>query len=413
VTTKREFAALIALCIAVSSASCGTGDKSHRDGERVGLSRPQAPHWSLVEEWRVGGAVSGPHSLSRVRAIRVLPDGRIVVLEADDQQVHILSARGVPLKTIGRRGNGPGEFTGANNLWLAPDGQIIVYDLTARRLTIFSPDGRLLKTQPHTSGARIVGLRPDGRLEELDTQVVNGPNGKLESVDFRRIWSSDYTRADTVAGAPCPLLKGIPREFASYEIASPDAGRYEIRYPFLPNDRLDIPDGTWVSDFPDFRVLTRVAVGACASAASITLQGPPIQVPAAVRTEIQDALLAHSHPGDTLAPDPHRLRAVLPLFESLTTDAQGRLWVARFVESTVHFIKSTVLGMPSFSARGTTRFELYSPQGALIALVSAPSYLRIPRNPATFAVTNERVYAIVLDENDIRYLCSFRIAPAR
>lgn len=400
------------LCLAVLSASCRNSDEPRRDNLQVRSNAqqvPQVPHWNLVEEWRVGGAVSGPHSLSNVLAIRILRDGRIVVLENADQQVHVLSPRGIPLKTMGRRGKGPGEFNGAINLVLAPDDQIIVYDWNTERLTFFSPDGNLLKTEPHARGGRVAWVRSDGRLEELGTQVLAGPNGGRDTVDFRRTWSSDYQKADTVRSPPCPLLKRIPREFTSWASPHPDGGRIIHDYPFLPAvDRLDTPDGTWVGPFPDFRVIHRVAAGTCAPAVTITLQGAPIPVPAAVRDEIQDALRGRSHSGDMLPPDPTRIRAALPFFEALFTDTQDRLWVKRLVDSTVRFSRSVVFGMPTVAAKGTPRFEVYSPQGALVALVSVPSYIRTV-SPSRFAITAERVYTVVWDEDGVPYLCSFRI----
>ena len=82
--------------------------------------------WRLVEEWRVGGAVDGPHSFTNVRSLVVQPDGRLVVLESKDQQVHCLSARGEPMRTVGRKGAGPGEFRNANGLVVTPSDQILV-----------------------------------------------------------------------------------------------------------------------------------------------------------------------------------------------------------------------------------------------------------------------------------------------
>jgi hypothetical protein len=400
------------LCLAVLTA-CKNTDEPRRDDQPVGSGDQKVPHWNLVEEWRVGGEVTGPLSLTNVQAIRVLPDGRLVIFEAIESQVHILSPRGAPIRTIGRSGRAPGEFSSASQLVLAPDGRIVVYDFNAARLTFLSSNGDLLKTQPHEYGGRVAWVRSDGRLEELGTQFVDGPNGRRESVDFRRTWSPDYATADTVAGALCPLLQRIPGEFTHWASPHPDGGRFFHNYPFLPQARLDVPDGSWVSPFPDFRMLHRVVVGTCASAVTITLQGTPVPVPAHILRELKSSLRAHKRAGDTLSPDPSRVRATLPLFEALFTDTQDRLWVERLVDSTIQFGQGTVFGMASVYAKGAARFEVYSPQGALVAHVSAPSSLGTPRSPNRFVITADRVYTIVFDENSVPYLCSFRIvAPA-
>jgi hypothetical protein len=108
------------------------------------------------------------------------------------------------------------------------------------------------------------------------------------------------------------------------------------------------------------------------------------------------------------APDPNRVRESLPLFDALFTDAQDRLWVKRPVDSTVRFVQGTIFGVPSVSAKATPRFEVYSPQGTLIAFVSAPSYIGT-LNPPRFAITGERVFTMVWDDDGVPYLCAFRI----
>jgi len=122
----------------------------------------QPARWRLVEEWRVGGAVQGAHAFDAVRDIKALPDGRLVVLEGKDQQVHILGARGAPARTIGRTGSGPGEFRNAIGIVVTRDGGFIVNDAdNARYTTLREP--AILSARCHSVGSGQRRLRGSPR----------------------------------------------------------------------------------------------------------------------------------------------------------------------------------------------------------------------------------------------------------
>ena len=83
------------------------------------IENPRPPAGSRLG-WRVGAepAVSigalegeGPYLLHRVANAFILPDGRIVVVNAGSDELRVFDALGVHVATWGGRGEGPGEFT--------------------------------------------------------------------------------------------------------------------------------------------------------------------------------------------------------------------------------------------------------------------------------------------------------------
>lgn len=67
-----------------------------------------------------------------------LPDGRIVVGDRGAYSVRVFSADGKPLKQLGRKGSGPGEFQYLARLWRCGD-EIFAYDIqNGYRVTVFS-----------------------------------------------------------------------------------------------------------------------------------------------------------------------------------------------------------------------------------------------------------------------------------
>jgi hypothetical protein len=76
--------------------------------------------------------------ISEIRTIDVSPDGRIVIPGRQQSQVRIYAADGRLLRSLGRRGEGPGEFKRPQSAAFAHDGRIFVVDVS-QRLTRFAP----------------------------------------------------------------------------------------------------------------------------------------------------------------------------------------------------------------------------------------------------------------------------------
>lgn len=85
-----------------------------------------------------------PYLLDQVTDAAVLSDQRIAVLVAGSQEVRIYDRGGRFVRSIGRRGEGPGEFRNPWRLWVRHD-TIIVGDYRPWRLQYFTTDGRLVR----------------------------------------------------------------------------------------------------------------------------------------------------------------------------------------------------------------------------------------------------------------------------
>jgi hypothetical protein len=374
----------------------------------------QSPaQWRLIEEWRVGGAAEGPHFLLDVRAIATLPDGNLAVVEGRDQQVHILGPRGQAVKTVGRRGAGPGEFRGANGALVTPAGEIVVSDAVNARLTFVALNGDVLRTIPHAPSGNATRwtawFGTDGRLVEVGSAVAPGPNGEPVATEIHRKWSADYLRADTVRSLTCAQYPAAPPEFIGYRTPSPSGRGFQtLTYPFgMPPHRAQMYDqkgGFWVSSFPEYRAITKLTFGTCAAVTTVELSGQPTPVPTATREAIQAGLRerASAAPGQPMGPDPERVRRALAYFEGMTSDATGQLWVERLVPGTAKF--------SDFGVTGDRRFEIFSAQGKLVAETAIPEKMCAPRCGRPMAITATHVYAIVVDADDVPYLAAFRIA---
>jgi 6-bladed beta-propeller protein len=103
-------------------------------------AQPGVRQWRLVQDLRIGSENEAASALSRIPALTVGPDDRIYVVQPLAGAVWVFDARGQRVQTIGRHGNGPGEFQNPTGIGWRSD-TLWVADGNANRMTLFH-DGR-------------------------------------------------------------------------------------------------------------------------------------------------------------------------------------------------------------------------------------------------------------------------------
>ena len=99
--------------------------------------------WELVEDLRLD---ANAEDFSAVGWVFVGPEGEIVVPERQDSRVRVYDSTGTPAVTIGRRGDGPGEFQAVVPVFWAAD-TLVVWDVELNRGTYLLTDGTLIRTE--------------------------------------------------------------------------------------------------------------------------------------------------------------------------------------------------------------------------------------------------------------------------
>lgn len=130
---------------------------------RPGIGDCSNCHLTVTEGPDIG-AQSGAGLIASDEA-RAVRDGRgryYVLSRIYGKEVAVFDSTGGYLQTIGREGEGPGEFSDIGKLLIAPGDSLVVLDWAAR-LTLFDPDHRLIRTVPLPLSPEIVAaLTPDG-----------------------------------------------------------------------------------------------------------------------------------------------------------------------------------------------------------------------------------------------------------
>ena len=107
--------------------------------------------FSLKEELSIGGEKGRKEYLfSNITGIAVDEEERIYVLDSKESHIKVFNKMGGYIKTIGKKGQGPGEMRRPSFLQVTPQNEIVVNDSASRKLHFFALDGHFLRAVSQT-----------------------------------------------------------------------------------------------------------------------------------------------------------------------------------------------------------------------------------------------------------------------
>jgi hypothetical protein len=331
------------------------------------------PHWTLVEELRIGGADTGKASFTSVVDYKFDPSGKIWILDHETQEIRIFGRDGGFIRAIGRQGEGPGEIVATNGFAFGPGGALWVPDYRLSRYNLFDTTGRFIASHGNlidSYGWRwFGGVDPQGRL--FDQIYVRVDTNRIAAL--RRFRDTSLSVADTL---PLPSCASGPLPY--YQLTAKN-GYSRGPVPFAPTEVLQIAgDRAWCSSgATSSAVAIDLAHGD--TLARISYERPRLQVGPAAR----DSAIANIHKramamGAT-DPDFSQIPALQPAIIGLAVDDGGRVW----------------LRVPD---PAVTRFDLFDRHGGRLAEVTTP--LKLLRF-APLAFRGDTLLATVTDADDV------------
>jgi hypothetical protein len=212
-------AAAVGLAMAVSACG-GVGGAARWEGtvtDSAGVQvvrNPATGLWRSGEEWtvtevlRIGTAEGEPeYQFGAVAGIAPLPDGRIVVFDAQARHIKVFTADGTYERTIGGPGGGPGEIgLQTAQILIAPGDTIVLPDMGNQRVSLYLPDGTFVRSFPQafTEGLAFRWeASDDGRIVSQIRRIafpgMAAPPDSLDVIVERRL---DGTLGDTLLSVP-------------------------------------------------------------------------------------------------------------------------------------------------------------------------------------------------------------------
>ena len=350
---------------------------------QTGSGSAEPDRWRLVEEWRLGTAEDGPAAFGQIRAILVDRRAQVWVLDSKVQEIRIFDSAGGFVRTVGRRGSGPGEFVGATGMAQGADGTIWVADPNSMRITGFDEDGRFVAQAlaPNQGYGYLWEGAADsaGRLwDPFRTIDSAGPEVRLR---YRR-FTPGMARADTVDLAACQPPPGRPTP----PVIRGHGGGAQI--PFQPTALTAIDFNGQLACIPWSAEYSGVIVDLIGGDTLVRFRHAAPMIP--VRPAERDSEVAHlttfsKRIGAEFSPS--MVPTEQPAIVRLYFDDRGRLWVRRITE------------------RGWTEFDQFNREGRLEATITtsiSPAY------PAP-VFRGDRVYFVVDGPDDVPQVARLRI----
>lgn len=159
--------------------------------------------FSLEEELSIGEAEGREeYMFSRIRSIAVDEKERIYILDYREAHIKVFDKKGMYIRTIGRKGQGPGELGLPRNLIITKKNEIMAEDTGNRALIFYTLDGEFVKSLSTAKTVMFSRATIDSHNNILGMTTRADPeNPEFELVKF----DSKLNIIGTIDS--CPLLK--------------------------------------------------------------------------------------------------------------------------------------------------------------------------------------------------------------
>jgi 6-bladed beta-propeller len=178
----------MALCLGFSAQkSQWKGTISH-EGDVDVVKNPKKPAFgegafTIREDLSIGkpGGTDG-YLFSHLWYLAVDDEENIYAMDQGETQVKVFDKKGIFLRTIGRKGAGPGELQNPNNIFISSRPELVVEDYI-RNLTYYTPDGQYIRA---LSTVRIfpIGILLDSSGRIFALRNIQNPEKPGKEVDL-------------------------------------------------------------------------------------------------------------------------------------------------------------------------------------------------------------------------------------
>ena len=383
---------------------------------------------TLVAELTIG-VVDGAqeYMFGNVRDVLELRDGSTLVVDDKAFAIRQYDAQGAHVRTIGRKGQGPGEYTRPGMLAELPDGRILLVDGGNVRVNVYARNGepveswRLAVAGGNVASSRIIvdttgtAVIPlyvfGGGITEGQRLLRFAPDGRIADTIYAPVFAYTPPRAD-VRTARGSASAGIPFFPVTRSAWSPlgymvtgvaDRYAFELRVPrparesagtSIPVMRYRGPTAPWVPGDPV------VSVRHAAAPVSVSDEQRSVEK-AGVEAMLRQVDPAYRYSG----PDIPRTK---PPWKDLRVGEDGSIWVQLSMPGERYMPELRAAGTPNPGPRlprwrEPRVHDVFEPDGRYLGRVT------IPNNVTLFRVTRDRVWGTFADEDDVVVVKRFRI----
>jgi len=373
----------------LATAACGGAEPSavtvtDSAGVRITLSADTTATFAVVDTVPVlslGGAdVAGPTQFGNINGVRVDRRGNLWVADGQSAEVRLFRPDGSFWKSVGGRGEGPGEFMSLRLLGSFRGDSVAVWDDAQGRLTVLDPEGSLARVltakveadappnafRVFQDGTVLARLRKVLQAGALEPGAIIPDTAIFARVDYASM------RSEPEGGAPAPRWLWT--------------GHSTIPIPFTLNPGFDLSeDVVHVTSGPASRIR---ALQGSRLVESYGLDQAPTRVTAADKQDYTDMVMESS--GDSPRRDEYlsvlrhpELPTLLPAYRSIVVADNEDVWAERY-------------------AYGT--FDVYGPDRVFLGRVKVPVMLT--------QVVGSRLVGVWRNDLDVEHVRIYRFRRA-
>jgi hypothetical protein len=366
----------------------------------------------LVEDLRIGVLEGADeYMFGDIQSLAVGADGAIYTYDSHLKVLRKHSATGEFIATLGREGEGPGEYNRPDaGLVALADGRILLRDPGNARISVYSADGEYLdglrirggwmSSRPlfHDTAGNVyqwITLNPEDDFSDWSTGLVRyGPDGiagdTLEVPDYDFEPPQVEARSDgerrSFASTPVPFSPDITWAYSPLGyFAVGLSERYAIDLFVTPDQVLRIERGDWA----------------------------PIPVLPEEHAEQErriTAMMQGIQPGWRWNGPP--IPDTKPPYEEFFVGTDGRIWVQLYQEAykNVAVEEEAEEIRPGYAPPAVweepVAFDVFEPHGTYLGMVRAPEGLRMHPTPVA---RGDTIWAVVVDDMDVEYIARYHV----
>jgi hypothetical protein len=297
-----------------------------------------------------------------VQSVAFDKTGNLYVLDRDNARIVVFGPDGKLKRTVGKKGEGPGELQLPFGMAVLEDGRLAVQDMGSGAISLFGADGAYQDLVRRQGGGMILAgpagggmaAHPSGGLLMTGSQMVgggpeSGPPQMRDSVPIVLVPLQGTEKELFSAPSPAPTVRTSgSANRREVMVAAPPTFSPRVSWAALPDGRLAVTWGT------NYRInLVPAAGGSVASALERPIKGRKVTEKdkdvarevqrerftsgaGMVRVEASNGRRAVSAGGRGLPADQiDRMLAqmafaeIMPVIRDVRSDPAGRLWVQR------------------------------------------------------------------------------------
>ncbi|MEX2478383.1 MAG: 6-bladed beta-propeller [Gracilimonas sp.] len=366
--------------------SCSSESPANQDIDRIFVA---------IEELRIGQPDGDENYMfGEVKDVALGIKGRIIVSDQQGPIVRMYDNEGNFLKNIGREGWGPGEYTRISGMKAFNDGKLALWNASLMNINVYDPDGEYLEVHTVNSSLHAPDLFKAGK--ENNFFVKTTINRDSEKPNWQWGWLNVSQKGEVTDTLEVPRDE-VDRPLTFVLFTAQGSVHAFIEWPVSTINTTG--ELIFAENNKNYEFELR------------TKKGPVKKVtrnfdPATLLSEEREQWDAWTNYYSGRGAE-NKVPEFKPAFKDIFTDAEGRIWVWRYVEAEYTELRVAPDYGPESNWWEPPTFDVFMADGRYYATVS------LPLNANFKDAKGDKVIATLTGEEGEEYVVRYHLEDAK